>query len=49
MKNNTVVFAGGTGHPFSTDTGAALRGCEIEVDALLFAKILTESMILILS
>lgn len=40
MKNNTVVFfAGGTGHPFfSTDTGAALRGCEIEVDALLFAK-----------
>ncbi|MGL4362281.1 MAG: UMP kinase [Cellulosilyticaceae bacterium] len=40
MKNKTVVFfAGGTGHPFfSTDTGAALRGCEIEVDALLFAK-----------
>lgn len=40
MKNKTVVFfAGGTGHPFfSTDTGAALRGCEIEVDVLLFAK-----------
>lgn len=40
MKNNKIVFfAGGTGHPFfSTDTGAALRGCEIEVDALLFAK-----------
>lgn len=34
-----VFFAGGTGHPFfSTDTGAALRGAEIEVDALLFAK-----------
>lgn len=40
MKNKTIVFfAGGTGHPFfSTDTGAALRGCEVEVDALLFAK-----------
>ncbi|MGL6174209.1 MAG: UMP kinase [Cellulosilyticaceae bacterium] len=40
MKNNKIVFfAGGTGHPFfSTDTGAALRGCEVEVDALLFAK-----------
>ncbi len=40
MKNRKIVFfAGGTGHPFfSTDTGAALRGCEIEVDALLFAK-----------
>lgn len=40
MKNGSIVFfAGGTGHPFfSTDTGAALRGCEIEVDALLFAK-----------
>lgn len=40
MKNKTIVFfAGGTGHPyFSTDTGAALKGCEVEVDALLFAK-----------
>ncbi|MHC1750514.1 MAG: UMP kinase [Cellulosilyticaceae bacterium] len=40
MQNKKIVFfAGGTGHPFfSTDTGAALRGCEIEVDALLFAK-----------
>lgn len=40
MKNKKIVFfAGGTGHPFfSTDTGAALRGCEVEVDALLFAK-----------
>lgn len=40
MRNHEVVFfAGGTGHPFfSTDTGAALRGCEVEVEALLFAK-----------
>ncbi len=40
MKSgNIVFFAGGTGHPFfSTDTGAALRGCEIEADVLLFAK-----------
>lgn len=38
-KGHIVFFAGGTGHPFfSTDTGAALRGAEIEVDALLFAK-----------
>lgn len=40
MKEGKIVFfAGGTGHPFfSTDTGAALRGCEVEVGALLFAK-----------
>ena len=40
MRNgNIVFFAGGTGHPFfSTDTGAALRGCEIDADVLLFAK-----------
>ena len=38
-QGKVVFFAGGTGHPFfSTDTGAALRGCEIEVDSLLFAK-----------
>ncbi len=38
-EGKIVFFAGGTGHPFfSTDTGAALRGAEIEVDALLFAK-----------
>lgn len=38
-QGKVVFFAGGTGHPFfSTDTGAALRGCEIEVDVLLFAK-----------
>ena len=34
-----VIFACGTGHPyFSTDTGAVLRGAQMEVDALLFAK-----------
>lgn len=34
-----VFFAGGMGHPFfSTDTPAVLRGAEVEVDALLFAK-----------
>lgn len=38
-KGKIVFFAGGTGHPyFSTDTGAALKGCEVEVGALLFAK-----------
>ncbi len=38
-QGRIVFFAGGTGHPFfSTDTAAALRGCEIEADALLFAK-----------
>lgn len=38
-QGKVVFFAGGTGHPFfSTDTGAALRGCEIDVDMLLFAK-----------
>ena len=34
-----VIFAGGTGNPyFSTDTGAVLRGVEIEADAILMAK-----------
>ncbi len=34
-----VIFAGGTGNPyFSTDTGAVLRGVEIEADAILLAK-----------
>ena len=38
-EGKVVFFAGGTGHPFfSTDTGAALRGCELEIDTLLFAK-----------
>ena len=34
-----VIFACGTGNPyFSTDTGAALRSCEIGAEALLLAK-----------
>ena len=34
-----VLFAAGTGNPyFSTDTGAVLRGVEIEADAVLMAK-----------
>ena len=34
-----VIFAAGTGNPyFSTDTGAVLRGVEIEADAILLAK-----------
>jgi len=34
-----VIFAAGTGNPyFSTDTGAVLRGVEIEADAVLMAK-----------
>ena len=36
---NVVLFAGGTGMPYvSTDTGAALRACEIHADAILLAK-----------
>ena len=40
MQNGAIViFAGGTGHPFfSTDTITAIRGAELECDALLFAK-----------
>ena len=38
-KGKVVVFACGTGNPyFSTDTGAVLRGVEIEADAILMAK-----------
>jgi len=34
----TVVFVGGTGHPFfTTDTAAALRACEIGADAFIKA------------
>ena len=48
-QGKIVFFAGGTGHPFfSTDTGAALRGCEIEADALLFAKNMMVYMIVTL-
>lgn len=38
-NGRVVIFAGGIGHPFfSTDTTTALRGAEMEVDALFFAK-----------
>ena len=38
-EGKVVVFAGGTGNPyFSTETGAVLRGVEIEADAVLMAK-----------
>ena len=38
-KGRIVIFACGTGNPyFSTDTGAALRSCEIHAVALLMAK-----------
>ena len=34
-----VIFGGGTGNPyFSTDTGAALRACEIGAEVILMAK-----------
>ena len=38
-QGKVVIFAAGTGNPyFSTDTGAVLRGVEIEADAILMAK-----------
>lgn len=38
-EGKIVIFAAGTGNPyFSTDTGAVLRGVEIEADAILMAK-----------
>lgn len=38
-EGKVVIFAAGTGNPyFSTDTGAVLRGVEIEADAVLLAK-----------
>ena len=38
-KGRVVIFGCGTGNPyFSTDTGAVLRGAEIEADAILLAK-----------
>ena len=34
-----VIFGGGTGNPyFSTDSGAALRACEIQAEVILMAK-----------
>ncbi len=38
-SGKVVLFSAGTGSPyFSTDTGAVLRGVEIEADAVLMAK-----------
>ena len=38
-EGKVVIFAAGTGNPyFSTDTGAVLRGVDIEADAILMAK-----------
>ena len=38
-EGKVVLFTAGTGNPyFSTDTGAVLRGVEIEADAILMAK-----------
>ena len=38
-EGKVVLFAAGTGNPYvSTDTGAVLRGVEIEADAVLMAK-----------
>lgn len=38
-EGKVVILAGGTGNPyFTTDTGAVLRGAEIEADAVLLAK-----------
>ncbi|MBE6947098.1 MAG: UMP kinase [Ruminococcaceae bacterium] len=38
-EGKVVLFAAGTGNPyFTTDTGAVLRGVEIEADAILLAK-----------
>jgi uridylate kinase len=37
-NGNTLIFAGGTGHPyFTTDSAAALRACEIQADILIKA------------
>jgi uridylate kinase len=38
-KGRVVILAGGTGNPyFTTDTAAALRALELDVDVLLMAK-----------
>lgn len=38
-KKRIVIFACGTGNPFfSTDTAVALRGAEVDADAILMAK-----------
>jgi uridylate kinase len=38
VKNRVIMLAGGTGNPFfTTDTGAALRACELSCDAVMKA------------
>lgn len=37
QRSRTVIFAGGTGNPFTTDTAAALRGAEIGAEIVLKA------------
>jgi uridylate kinase len=38
VKNRVIMLAGGTGNPFfTTDTGAALRACELACDAVMKA------------
>ena len=38
LKRRVVMLAGGTGNPFfTTDTGAALRACELSADAVMKA------------
>ncbi len=38
-NGEVIIFAAGLGHPFfSTDTITALRGAELDVDGILFAK-----------
>ena len=39
-KGYVLIFSGGLGHPyFSTDTIAVVRACELECDAVLYAKV----------
>lgn len=38
MQRKAIIFVGGTGNPyFTTDTAAAMRGCEIQADIFLKA------------
>lgn len=44
-KGRVVIFAAGTGNPyFTTDTTAALRSAEVEVDVMLMAKKQTDGV-----
>lgn len=38
-EGTVLIFSGGTGHPFfTTDSIVAIRACELQVDAVLYAK-----------